>query len=390
MSIVSLLGIKVLNNPAKFTDPYEFEITFECLEQLKDDLEWKLTYVGSSRSLEHDQELDSILVGPIPVGINKFILTADAPSPELIPASELVSVTVILLSCSYKEREFVRVGYYVNNEYDSEELRENPPTKVQVDHIVRNILAEKPRVTRFNIVWDNEGEMDDYPPEQGEGEDENGEDIIDMGVDDDEDEEDAGEGEVEEDEDEDEEEEEEEEGEGENDDAEEEERGGAEAEDEEEAEDVEEADEAEEEAEEVEEAEVELIGGSNDNSSKTKNDAELETAKRQNTINDDDIPEIKRQKLNNADEEKKVEEGEEDLEELEEADEEALEKEELEEEEELEQGTEGINKINGKEIGSEPETTAEVEVTEVITTVDQEAETPKIDSAAPTPTESAN
>lgn len=166
MSVVSLLGIKVLNNPAKFTEPYQFEITFECQEQLKNDLEWKLTYVGSSRSLEHDQELDSILVGPVPVGVNKFVFTADPPSPELIPASELVSVTVILLSCSYDGREFVRVGYYVNNEYDNEELRENPPAKVQVDHVVRNILAEKPRVTRFNIVWDNENEGDIYPPEQ--------------------------------------------------------------------------------------------------------------------------------------------------------------------------------------------------------------------------------
>ncbi|CAI5019999.1 CGH_1_HP_G0124470.mRNA.1.CDS.1 [Saccharomyces cerevisiae] len=116
MSIVSLLGIKVLNNPAKFTDPYEFEITFECLESLKHDLEWKLTYVGSSRPLDHDQELDSILVGPVPVGVNKFVFSADPPSAELIPASELVSVTVILLSCSYDGREFVRVGYYVNNE----------------------------------------------------------------------------------------------------------------------------------------------------------------------------------------------------------------------------------------------------------------------------------
>ena len=168
MSIVSVLGINVLNNPAKFMDPYQFEITFECLEPLKEDLEWKLTYVGSSRSLDHDQELDSVLVGPVPVGVNKFILTADAPSPELIPANELVSVTVILLTCSYKQREFVRVGYYVNNEYDQEELRQNPPAKVQVDHIVRNILAEKPRVTRFNIVWDNEDENPDdfYPPEQ--------------------------------------------------------------------------------------------------------------------------------------------------------------------------------------------------------------------------------
>ena len=155
-----------MNNPARFTDPYEFEITFECLESLKHDLEWKLTYVGSSRSLDHDQELDSILVGPVPVGVNKFVFSADPPSAELIPASELVSVTVILLSCSYDGREFVRVGYYVNNEYDEEELRENPPAKVQVDHIVRNILAEKPRVTRFNIVWDNENEGDLYPPEQ--------------------------------------------------------------------------------------------------------------------------------------------------------------------------------------------------------------------------------
>jgi histone chaperone ASF1 len=35
MSVVSLLGVNVLNNPAKFGDPYEFEITFECLESLQ-------------------------------------------------------------------------------------------------------------------------------------------------------------------------------------------------------------------------------------------------------------------------------------------------------------------------------------------------------------------
>lgn len=200
MSIVSLLGIKVLNNPAKFTDPYEFEITFECLESLKHDLEWKLTYVGSSRSLDHDQELDSILVGPVPVGVNKFVFSADPPSAELIPASELVSVTVILLSCSYDGREFVRVGYYVNNEYDEEELRENPPAKVQVDHIVRNILAEKPRVTRFNIVWDNENEGDLYPPEQpgvDDEEEEDEEEEDDDEDDEDDEDDDQGDGEVE-------------------------------------------------------------------------------------------------------------------------------------------------------------------------------------------------
>jgi histone chaperone ASF1 len=62
-------------------------------------------------------------------------------------------VTVILLSCSYEGREFVRVGYYVNNEYTDEALVENPPAKPIIEKIKRNILAEKPRVTRFAIKW---------------------------------------------------------------------------------------------------------------------------------------------------------------------------------------------------------------------------------------------
>ncbi|KAJ6093312.1 hypothetical protein N7486_008601 [Penicillium sp. IBT 16267x] len=169
MSVVSLLGVKILNNPATFTASYQFEITFECLEQLQKDLEWKLTYVGSATSSEYDQELDSLLVGPIPVGVNKFIFEADAPDLKRIPPSEILGVTVILLTCSYDGREFVRVGYYVNNEYDSEELIADPPAKPVIDRIRRNVLAEKPRVTRFAIKWDSEESAPaEYPPDQPE------------------------------------------------------------------------------------------------------------------------------------------------------------------------------------------------------------------------------
>jgi len=47
----------------------------------------------------------------------------------------------------------VRVGYYVNNEYMDEQLAAEPPSKPVIDKIRRNILAEKPRVTRFAIKW---------------------------------------------------------------------------------------------------------------------------------------------------------------------------------------------------------------------------------------------
>jgi hypothetical protein len=60
---------------------------------------------------------------------------------------------VIIITCSYRDQEFVRVGYYVNNEYIEEELRENPPDKVIFDKLYRNILADKPRVTRMPIKW---------------------------------------------------------------------------------------------------------------------------------------------------------------------------------------------------------------------------------------------
>ncbi|KAG6166921.1 Histone chaperone asf1 [Claviceps purpurea] len=169
MSVVSLLGVKVVNNPAKFTDKYQFEITFECLEALEKDLEWKLTYVGSATSDQYDQELDSLLVGPVPVGVNKFLFEADSPNINRIPDGDIIGVTVILLTCAYDGREFVRVGYYVNNEYDSEELNADPPGKPVVERVRRNILSEKPRVTRFAIKWDSDASAPpEYPPEQPE------------------------------------------------------------------------------------------------------------------------------------------------------------------------------------------------------------------------------
>ncbi|OJD34772.1 histone chaperone asf1 [Diplodia corticola] len=167
MSVVSLLNVDVRNNPAPFTAPYEFEITFECVEQLKSDLEWKLTYVGSATSSEHDQELDSLLVGPIPVGVNKFVFEAEPPNLSRIPNNEILGVTVILLTCSYDGREFVRVGYYVNNEYTDEALIAEPPAKPVIEKVRRNILAEKPRVTRFAIKWDSEESAPaEFPPDQ--------------------------------------------------------------------------------------------------------------------------------------------------------------------------------------------------------------------------------
>lgn len=175
------------------------------LSYLKPDLEWKVIYVGSSESSDYDQTLEEVLVGPVTAGCHKFILQADAPDPTKL--LELLGVTVVLIACSYQNHEFVRIGYYVNNELQQEqqqqqhddddhdmaimsmmesELTHHPftisesqqqqsivsplltvttTTTNDLSQVIRTILADKPRVTRFTIPWHSHQQSQD-PNEQ--------------------------------------------------------------------------------------------------------------------------------------------------------------------------------------------------------------------------------
>ena len=129
------------------------------------DLEWKLTYVGSAESEKYDQVLYSVFVGPVAPGQYKFVFQADPPNFSVLPSQDIVGVTIILLTCSYRNQEFLRVGYYVNNEYEDEAMREDPPANPQIDKLMRNILADKPRVTKFPIDWEvNQAAADEQQP----------------------------------------------------------------------------------------------------------------------------------------------------------------------------------------------------------------------------------
>ncbi|KAF7373601.1 Histone chaperone ASF1 [Mycena sanguinolenta] len=161
MSIVTIRNVEFINNPARFSDVYRFRVTFDCIASLPDDLEWKLIYVSSPGNEELDQELDDCLVGPVPSGVNSFEFEGSPPDPSKIPPEDVLGVAALILTGSYKDQEFVRVGYYQNTEYDNEEMKETPPPNIMFHRLVRDISA-KPRVTRFQIKWDV------VPPSQGQ------------------------------------------------------------------------------------------------------------------------------------------------------------------------------------------------------------------------------
>lgn len=180
MSIVNVINIISKNPIDKFTNQFKFEIVFECLEELKNDIEWKLIYIGKADDQSYDQELDSILIGPLQVGQMKFDFEADAPDWKKIPKEELLGVTAIILTCSYNNQEFFRVGYYVNNVH-SEENVDVDLENINIDKVSRFILHDKPRITKFNISWDSN--TDTIPTYTNHEMFETGKDLSDLKID---------------------------------------------------------------------------------------------------------------------------------------------------------------------------------------------------------------
>jgi len=137
MARIHVTDCKLLNNHANLKDDFEFEITFNCINPgIKGEMEWKVTYVGSADDSVYDQVLDTALVGPCPIGKSRFILRTPGPDPSKVPKKDLIGVTVLLLTCSYKDQEFIRIGYYVSLSHPDVKLQkklnvnsENVPDK---------------------------------------------------------------------------------------------------------------------------------------------------------------------------------------------------------------------------------------------------------------------
>lgn len=90
MGLVKIININLLNN-------IEFDITFQVFSLLEHDLDFKVTYDG--KLLEHVQ------VGPLEVGISRFVLK--------IPTVLKDGITVAVLTVGYNGEDFYKVGYFV-------------------------------------------------------------------------------------------------------------------------------------------------------------------------------------------------------------------------------------------------------------------------------------
>lgn len=86
-----------------------------------------------------------------------------APDWKKIPRRELLSkfwlylgLTAIIITVSYRHREFLRIGYYVHimpAPSLTQQDKNKAPAEQIVPHLTRTVLIDKPRITKFDIVW---------------------------------------------------------------------------------------------------------------------------------------------------------------------------------------------------------------------------------------------
>ncbi|KAL3090842.1 hypothetical protein niasHS_007217 [Heterodera schachtii] len=168
-SRINVVSVQLLENPATPSDHIKLEIVFEIFENIKEDVEWELVFVGTDGREEHDQVLDSVLIGPIQEGRHKFLFEAPPPQIHNLRPEDFMDVTLLLLKCKYREQLFMKIGWFVTHTYTDPELVENPPSQPLIEKLKRTIVGEDVRVTSYPIKWDEETEqpMDDDEPNAG-------------------------------------------------------------------------------------------------------------------------------------------------------------------------------------------------------------------------------
>jgi histone chaperone ASF1 len=86
MALVNVTNVILENPESPFLSSIKFNITFECMRELPDSIDWKLVYIGSAKDEKYDQVLDEFEMGPLSAGVMQFNIEADPPNHHLIPA----------------------------------------------------------------------------------------------------------------------------------------------------------------------------------------------------------------------------------------------------------------------------------------------------------------
>lgn len=150
----------------------KFEITLSISLPEDSDLNFSILYIGNPNNDDHDQKLSEDIVGPIQNGTFKFDLETNQIDINKIPKESLFGVTSILIKGTYKECEFLRVGFFVNVTYPELptsliEINENDSLEEENSYEIEYDEAQEDESLVYESSSENEGVEEENGEEEG-------------------------------------------------------------------------------------------------------------------------------------------------------------------------------------------------------------------------------
>lgn len=153
MALLQVTNILFEKSTQQIGDSIKIQVSFDSLKQLEN-IDWKVVYIADACDEEADQELDVINMESVDHGANEFEWEIPAPNYKILPDPfAIFDASALVLKVSYKDKEFLRINYFVVHQYKTQEMTENPPEEVQWSEVQRVIKSDKPRQNMFDIDW---------------------------------------------------------------------------------------------------------------------------------------------------------------------------------------------------------------------------------------------
>lgn len=155
MGFIHVTNIHFSSSSDPVSSPFTVTIRLDCLRQLDEELEWRFVYVGDPEDSSHDQLLDFVVMDKIEYGPVEFDWEVPPPDYSKIPEENSVfDSSIIQIIALIRKTEFFRCSFLIAHDYESEELKTNPPERVDWTKLHRKIGTERPMMKIQEFPWE--------------------------------------------------------------------------------------------------------------------------------------------------------------------------------------------------------------------------------------------
>ena len=155
MGYLNITNMEFQEAGSRLEDPFVLDVKFDCMKDLSNRVEWRLLFVANPDDASQDQLLDSIEMAELEYGPKNFEWEVPAPDyRRLANPFDVFDTSVVMVVVLVDNFEFFRCSYLLSHEYETEELRENPPERIDWTALRRNLKTSNPVINVREVAWE--------------------------------------------------------------------------------------------------------------------------------------------------------------------------------------------------------------------------------------------